>query len=123
MRSNDINDIIGERLSSIHPRVHRTKAPQRKEFPYIVYRIESVIDSYPSEELYLNVDLYESPAASVRNVETLADEVQDLLNHVVIIEKNTNLQIDLEQRQSVDSQDLVDAYLINLRFVVRAYFI
>lgn len=123
MRSNDLNDIIGAKLAAIHPRVYRAKAPAQKVFRYIVYRIESVMDSYPSEDLYLNVDIYENPTASVREAEALADEVQDLLNHIVIIENNTNLQIDLEQRQSVDAQDLIDAYLVNLRFVVRAYFI
>ena len=123
MRSNDIADIIGAKLAAKHSRVYRQKAPATKVFPYVVYRVESVIDSYPSEELYLNVDLYESPTSSVRTVETLADSIQAELNHKVIIENNTNLHFELEQRQSVDAQDLIDAYLINLRFVVRAYFI
>ena len=123
MRSNDIADIIGAKLASKHSRVYRQKAPATKVFPYVVYRVESVGDTYPSEELYVNIDLYEAPTASVRTVETLADSIQAELNHKVIIENNTNLHFELEQRQSVDAQDLIDAYLINLRFVVRAYFI
>ena len=123
MRSNDVADIIGTKLAAVHPRVYRQKAPSQRVFPYVVYRIESVGDTYPSEELYVNIDLYEAPTASVRTVETLADSIQDELNHKVIIENNTNLHFELEQRQSVDAQDLIDAYLINLRFVVRAYFI
>jgi hypothetical protein len=123
MRSNDIADIIGAKLAAKHSRVYRQKAPATKVFPYVVYRIESVGDTYPSEELYVNIDLYEAPTASVRTVETLADSIQAELNHKVIIENNTNLHFELEQRQSVDAQDLIDAYLINLRFVVRAYFI
>lgn len=123
MRSNDIADIIGAKLAAKHSRVYRQKAPATKVFPYVVYRVESVGDTYPSEELYVNIDLYEAPTASVRTVETLADSIQAELNHKVIIENNTNLHFELEQRQSVDAQDLIDAYLINLRFVVRAYFI
>ena len=123
MRSNDIADVIGAKLAAKHSRVYRQKAPATKVFPYVVYRVESVGDTYPSEELYVNIDLYEAPAASVRTVETLADSIQAELNHKVIIENNTNLHFELEQRQSVDAQDLIDAYLINLRFVVRAYFI
>ena len=123
MRSNDIADIIGAKLAAKHSRVYRQKAPATKVFPYVVYRIESVGDTYPSEELYVNIDLYEANTASVRTVETLADSIQAELNHKVIIENNTNLHFELEQRQSVDAQDLIDAYLINLRFVVRAYFI
>ena len=123
MRSNDIADIIGAKLAAKHSRVYRQKAPATKVFPYVVYRVESVGDTYPSEELYVNIDLYEAPTASVRTVETLADSIQAELNHKVIIENNTNLHFELEQRQSVDAQDRIDAYLINLRFVVRAYFI
>ena len=122
MRSNDIADIIGAKLAAKHSRVYRQKAPATKVFPYVVYRVESVLDSYPSEELYVNIDLYEAPTASVRTVETLADSIQAELNHKVIIENNTNLHFELEQRQSVDAQDLIEAYLVNLRFVVRAYF-
>ena len=122
MRSNDIADIIGAKLAAKHSRVYRQKAPATKVFPYVVYRIESVGDTYPSEELYVNIDLYEAPTASVRTVETLADSIQAELNHKVIIENNTNLHFELEQRQSVDAQDLIEAYLVNLRFVVRAYF-
>lgn len=123
MRSNDVNDIIGEKLALIHPRVYRAKAPAQKVFPYIVYRVETVVDNYPSEELYVNIDLYEAPTASVRTIEALADTVADALNHKVIIQNDTNLHFELENRQSVDAQDLVIAYLVNLRFAVRAYFI
>lgn len=122
MRSNDIADIIGAKLAAKHSRVYRQKAPSEKVFPYVVYRIESVLDSYPSEELYLNVDLYESPTSSVRVVESLADLYQGELNHKTFIQNKINLQIELEQRQSVDAKDLIEAYLVNLRFVVRAYF-
>ena len=122
MRSNDIADIIGAKLAAKHSRVYRQKAPATKVFPYVVYRVESVIDSYPSEELYLNVDLYESPTSSVRIIESLADTYQDDLNHKTFIQNKINLQIELEQRQSIDAQDLIEAYLVNLRFVVRAYF-
>lgn len=123
MRSNDVADIIGAKLGAIHSRVYRAKAPSQRVFPYVVYRVESVGDTYPSEELYVNIDLYEAPMASVRTVETLADSIQEELNHKVIIQNNINMHFELEQRQSVDAQDLIDAYLVNLRFVVRAYFI
>ena len=122
MRSNDVADIIGDYLKTKHARVHRAKAPSTKVFPYVVYRIESVMNSYPSEDLYLNVDIYEDPMASIRAVETLADDIDAGLNHAVITQSGINLHFEREQRQSVDAQDLVEAYLINIRYVVRGYF-
>lgn len=122
MRSNDVADIIGTYLMTKHDRVYRAKAPTQRTFPYVVYRVESVIDSYPSEDLYLNVDIYEDPMKSVRAVETLADNIEAGLNRSVIIQDGINLHFEKEQRQSVDAQDLVEAYLINIRYVVRGYF-
>lgn len=122
MRSNDVADIIGTYLMTKHDRVYRAKAPSQRVFPYVVYRIESVIESYPSEDLYLNVDIYEDPMKSVRTVESLADNIEAGLNHSIIIQDGINLHFEKEQRQSVDAQDLVEAYLINIRFVVRGYF-
>lgn len=122
MRSNDVADIIGDYLKTKHTRVYRAKAPSQKVFPYVVYRIESVMNSYPSEDLYLNVDVYEDPMALIRTVETLADNIDADLNHAVITQSGINLHFEREQRQSVDAQDLVEAYLINIRYVVRGYF-
>lgn len=123
MRSNDVADIIGAKLTPIISRTYRAKRPAGATFPYCVYRVESVSDTYPSEELYVNIDLYEAPTASVRAVETLADSIVAELNHKVIIQNKVNLHFELEQRQSVDAQALVEAYMINIRFAVRAYFI
>ena len=62
------------------------------------------------------------PMKSVRAVETLADNIEAGLNRSVIIQDGINLHFEKEQRQSVDAQDLVEAYLINIRYVVRGYF-
>ena len=122
MRSNDLANIIGTHLSTKHPRVYRAKAPSQKTFPYVVFRIESVVNSYPSEDLYLNVDIYEDPNRSVSVVETLADDIDRDLNHSIIIENGMNLHFERETRQSIDSTELLTAYLVNIRYVVRAYF-
>ena len=122
MESNKLANVIGTFLTEYHPRIYRQKAPTVKDFPYIVYRLESVVNSYPSEDLYLNVDIYEDPNKSVKAVEQLADDIDKELNHSVIIENGMNLHFEREARQSIDSTELLGAYLVNLRYVVRAYF-
>lgn len=122
MRTNDVADIIGAYLKTKHSRVYRSKAPSERIFPYVVYSFESVNSDYPAEDIYLNVDIYEDSDVSTRAVETLADAIDEGLNHQVKIENNINMHFEREQRQSIDVQELVEAYLINIRYVVRTYF-
>ena len=122
MDSNKLANVVGTFLAEYHPRIYRQKAPTVKDFPYIVYRLESVVNSYPSEDLYLNVDIYEDPNRSVKVAEGLADSIDRELNHSVILENGMNLHFEREARQSVDSTELLGAYLVNIRYVVRAYF-
>lgn len=122
MRTNDAADLVLSMLKTKHDRVFRNKAPAKKEFPYIVFRFGEPVDSYPSEDCYLNIDIYEDSNVSVRNVEGLADIIDNMLNHRVVKSNNMNLQFEREQRQSTDAKELIGAYLINIRYVVRAYF-
>lgn len=121
MKTNQIADMIGREIAKVHTRVYRQKRPQKSIYPYIVYRLENVLPTYPSRDMYLNVDIYEKPTVSVRDVEDLADQIERVLSQVILIEDGVNLQIEMETRQSVDAKALVDAYLINIRFTIRAY--
>ncbi len=122
MNTNGVADEILKFLDTKHTRVYRNKAPQSPMFPYIVYKVESVVNSYPSEDLYINIDVYEDVNKSVRNMEDLADLIDDGLNNKVINTEILNLHFEREQRQYVNPEELVSAHLINLRYVVRAYF-
>lgn len=121
MKTNQIADMIGFEIKKVHDKVYRQKRPQTADYPYIVYRLETVLPTYPSRDMYLNVDLYENPTASVRDIEDMADLIGAQLSQRVLIEDGVNLQIELDTRQSVDAKALIDAYMINLRFIIRAY--
>ncbi len=122
MNMNSVADEILNNLSPLHERVYRNKAPNSAVFPYIVFRIESVINTMPSEDIYLYVDVYEKNDASIRNIENLADTVDNYFNQKVINTSTLNLYFDREQRQFVSSEDLIKSQMINLRYVVRTYF-
>ena len=121
MNTNAVADNILDYLSEKYPRVYRNRAKVGTEFPYIVFRLDSALDSYPSEDYYLNIDIYEKSGMSVRTIEALADVVDKGLNHTVRINASINLQFEREQRQFVPSDELVTEQLINLRYTVRAY--
>jgi hypothetical protein len=119
---NAVADEILKYLETKHPRVYRNKSPQSPKFPYVVYRVESVINTMPSEDLYVNVDVYDKANESVRVMEDLADLIDNDLNQKVTNTEILNLHFDREQRQYVPPQELVTMHLINLRYAVRAYF-
>ena len=122
MNTNAVADEVYDYLITKHARVYRNKSPQSPVFPYVVYSVESVINSYPSEDIYLNIDIYEEVVKSVRAIEDLADTIDNGLNLTVINTTELNLYFNREQRQYVPSQELVSTQLINLRYVVRVYF-
>lgn len=134
---NAVADEVLAYLKTKHERVYRNKAPQSPVFPYVVYGVKSVLNSMPSEDLYVNIDVYEDAGKSVRIMEDLADLIDgdgktmdengnpiepSGLNQKVINTDKLNLCFDREQRQYVSAEELVDTHLVNLRYVVRAYF-
>lgn len=137
MNINAVADETSVYLKTKHSRVYRNKPPKSPTFPYVIYRVESATDTYPSDDLYVNIDVYEDANNLVRDMEDLADlidgdgKVHDKegnliepsgLNNRIINTDILNLQFSREQRQYVGPEELVSTHLINLRYVVRAYF-
>lgn len=122
MNMNLIADQILNYLETKHSRVYRNKAPKEVNFPYVVFKIESVMNTMPSEDLYLNVDIYEDINKSVRDIEDLADSIDNGLNLNVINSNELNMHFIREARQYVNDEELIGTHLINMRYVIRAYF-
>ena len=122
MNLNSLADAVQSYLATKHARVYRNRAPVSPTFPYVVYRIDSVADTYPSEDLYINVDIFDAPLVSVRTIEDLADLIDNDLNHSVILTMGLNAHFEREQRQYVPTSELVEAQMVNLRYVARTYF-
>lgn len=122
MNMNLVADEIYDYLITKHERVYRNKSPQSPIFPYVVYRVESVINSYPSEDLYINIDIYEDSNKSVRVMEDLADTIDKDLNMKVFNTSELNLHFVRDGRNYVPAEELVSAHVINIRYAVRAYF-
>lgn len=123
MNTNAVSDIILAKLSTLHPRVYRNQSIDSPIAPYVVYVLDSALPNTPSVDYYLNIDIFDEPHTSVRDIETLADKIQDELDCVLIRTADLNLHLTLEQRQFIQQSDLTTAQMINLRFVVRAYFL
>ena len=122
MNTNAVADEVLEYLSTKHARVYRNRAPQSPTFPYVVFRVESVLNNSPSEDFYINVDIYEDVSKSVRTIEDLADTIDSGLNMAVINTSVLNMHFLREARQFVDDEELVGKQMINLRYNTRIYF-
>lgn len=122
MKMNDVSDQIYNYLATKHVRVYRNKPIQSPVFPYVVFQIDTVLNTSPSTDMYLNINVFEDPNASVRTIETLADAIDTGLNTKVISTVSINCHFILEQRQWLGSGDLINAQMVNLRYTIRAYF-
>lgn len=123
MDTNAISDLILAKLSTLHARVYRNQAVQSPVAPYIVYKLDTVSATDPSVDYYLMVNIFDEPHTSVRDIEALADTIQTEFDCTILRTELLNLHITLEQRQFVEQTDLITAQMINLRFVVRSYFL
>ncbi len=122
MNVNLLADEVLAYLNTKHSRVYRNRTIQNPTFPYVVFRIESVINSYPSEDIYVNIDIFEKAGQSVRAIEDLADLIDTGLNRKIIKTADINAHFEREARQFVSTRDLVDVQMIDMRYSVRAYF-
>ena len=123
MDTNAVSDIVLTKLSTLHARVYRNQSIDSPTAPYVVYMIQSASPTDPSIDFYLNVDIFDEPHTSVRDIEILADSIQDELDNLILRTEDLSLHLVLEQRQFIAQSDLTDAQMINLRFVGRTYFI
>lgn len=122
MNTNAVADEVLEYLSTKHARVYRNRAPQSPTFPYVVFRVESVLNNSPSEDFYINVDIYEDVSKSVRTIEDLADTIDSGLNMTVVNTSVLNMHFLREARQFINDEELVGKQMINLRYNTRIYF-
>jgi len=122
MKMNDIADQINSYLLTKHSRVYRNRSIQKPVFPYVVFTIDTALNTSPSIDMYLNINVFEDINTSVRTIETLADSIDTMLNDIIITTSTINLHLTLEQRQFIPSDDLVTSQMVNLRYVIRSYF-
>lgn len=132
MKTNELADAVLAFLLTTHARVYRNSEPADPSFPYIVFLVDSATLTNPGSDCYVNVKIFESPRASVRTMETLADAIvgdgqritatsPSGLDNRVVVTSNTMTHFQLEQKQYIDTNDLVTAQMIDLRFVARSY--
>ena len=121
MNTNLLADKVLAFLNTKHSRVYRNKPPQSPVFPYVVFYIREITDTYPSNDYLVLVDIFENPNTSVRAIEDLADSI-DTLNDSVIKDTGINAHFTRTNRQFVYNTDLIEAQMISISYTARTYF-
>lgn len=122
MNTNAVADALKILLIAKHPRVYRNAPISNPTFPYVVFNVENITESFPSEDYYVYVDVFDAPTGSVRQMETIADDIQSIAR-TVYRNENLNMQIEKISRQFVPADDLTSSKMITMQFNCRVYFI
>ena len=122
MDTNAVADELATYLETKHARVYRTKAPKTPQFPYIVYRIDTVSNTIPSEDYLIIIDVYEDASESVREIEDIADAIDSGINHKAIDTVKLNMHFERSIRQYVSDEELISLHMVQLQYVTRIYF-
>lgn len=121
--TNEIADRVKTYLDTKHSRVYRNKSIKSPTFPYVVYIVQRAIDSYPTNDYSLVVNIIEKNdgTVSVRAIEDLADAIDASLNTLVLTSTNYNLHFTRDNRQFDDDESLAGVMLINMQYTIRVY--
>lgn len=122
MDTNAVADELAAYLETKHARVYRNKAKQSPVLPYIVYRIDTISNTMPSEDYQMIIDIYEDASKSVREIDDIADAIDSGINHKVIDTEKLNMHFERDIRQYVSEEELISLHMIQLQYTTRIYF-
>lgn len=103
--------------------MYRNYAVDTPTFPYIVYRVRSSSDTYPTNDYMVDVMIFEKndKTVSIRTAETLGDNIDTTLNNRVIPMTSYYAHFLRDIRQYENDPSLAGAQLIHLQYAVRLY--
>lgn len=120
--TNELADLVYSELKEIHIRVYRNDAPKSPTFPYIVFRLSSGMDSFPTNDYSVDVKIFDKNdgTVSVRTIETIGDTIDLALNNQVL---GTTLKAHFKRdiRQFENDSTLSGVQFVNLQYTVRLY--
>lgn len=122
MNTNAVADAVLEILEQKHSRVYRNAPPKTPIKPYIIYKTDSSTDTSPSDDIYIYIDIYDASENLSRDIEDLADTIENTLNGMIVNTEVVNIQFEKEQRQYIGPEELVSVQMINMRYILRVYF-
>jgi hypothetical protein len=121
--TNELADLLLTTLSVFTSRAYRNKSVDNPTHPYIVYKTSDVNDTYPTEDVLVQIRIFDKNdgTVSVRTIESLADSIDTVLNHNTLPTTNYQMFFTRDIREHDNDPSLAGVQVINLQYTVRVY--
>ncbi|NGT54732.1 hypothetical protein G6Y98_02575 [Clostridium perfringens] len=101
----ELRKLIVKLLKDVNKSVFYENANDKAKYPYIVYNLDNINTvNYPRNDIILTIDVWDRSNSTV-TVETLTDNIEDVLNMLNKPSKNLFPTFYLEDRMSIDDED------------------
>lgn len=101
----ELRKVIAAALKTVHPRVYYERAPDKAQYPYLVWELPDSINDGYRERWRLEIDGWDAPAnGDTVALETLMDKVNSAIDEMVEL-KNLVVVVRLQNRLSLQDDD------------------
>ena len=112
MKGVEFSKAIGNYLASKVTRAYKSNAPEEAVFPYAVFYLPNSINTDPSEDFYLDVDIWDNKqdTTALENLVDIIDGDGDVLNptglhHKTITADGITATFYRESRSEIEDED------------------
>lgn len=117
----ELRKLIVKLLKDVNKSVFYENANDKAKYPYIVYNLDNINTvNYPRNDIILTIDVWDRSNSTV-TVETLTDNIEDVLNMLNKPSKNLFPTFYLEDRMSIDDEDPLIRRR-QLKFKIESYY-
>ena len=118
----ELRKVVKSLLEKVNTNVYYEEASAKAIYPYIVYEFSTInLNNFPRDDIFLTVDVWDRNIDTVR-VETLADDIEKVLNNI----NNPTISVlptfYLENRMSIRDEDK-QIRRRQLKFIIQNYYI
>ncbi|MCX0363210.1 hypothetical protein LI063_03400 [Clostridium perfringens] len=118
----ELRKLIVKLLKDVNKSVFYENANDKAKYPYIVYNLDNINTvNYPRNDIILTINVWDRSNSTV-TVETLTDNIEDVLNMLNKPSKNLFPTFYLEDRMSIDDEDPLIRRR-QLKFKIENYYI
>lgn len=118
---NDLIEVILDQLKSIHPRVYQNDAEDDADFPYIVFKVDTGINTEKRHDDILIIEVWDENQDTTF-IEDLTDKVERKLDYECINTDKLSTLFYKEYRKNTEKESKEDLECRELRFETQTYY-
>lgn len=103
IKTEDLKTFIVRELKKACPNVAYQKATDKTPFPYIIFDFEDKKQEL-GHMVFIELNIYDK-SRSTKDIETIADNIESILDDTFFNEQSFSISIDLNTRNNVEETD------------------